>query len=129
MIAALLPSVWARFAPWLAAAAGIAATLTLALAYDTLIDDPAVARTAREGFVRIAERTALEAQLAETRRQLAAGAQALEEHRKRLAAKARLTEMAREQMEQEIARYETDLARAGRSCDFDAADIEWLRQP
>jgi hypothetical protein len=129
MIAALLAPVRARFAPWLAAAAGIAATLVLSMAYDALIDDPAVARAAREGFVRIAEKAALEAQLAETRRQLNAGAQALEEHRKRLAAKARLADTAREQMEQEIARYETELDRAGRRCDLDAADIEWLHQP
>lgn len=129
MIAALLARVWVRFAPWLATAAGIAATLVLSMAYDALIDDPSVSRAAREGIVRIAEKTALEAQLAETKRQLNAGAQALEEHRKRLAATVRLADTAREQMEQEIARYETELGRAGRRCELDPADIKWLRQP
>lgn len=129
MIAAALAWLWARFAPWLAAAAGIAATLALTGLYDATIDDPAVARAAREGFVAIAEKTALEAQLAEMNRQLAAGRTALEEHRNRLAARDRLASAAREQLEQEISRYEATLADRNRACLLDDPDIEWLRRP
>lgn len=129
MISAALAWAWARFAPWLAAAGAIAATLALTALYDATIDDPAVARAAREGFVAIAEKTALEAQLAERGRQLRAGAQALEEHRKRLAALDRLASTSREQLEQEIAHYETELTRRGRRCYLDNSDIEWLQQP
>ncbi|MDF2622164.1 MAG: hypothetical protein K0S00_4823, partial [Xanthobacteraceae bacterium] len=57
--------------------AGIALIWVALTTYDRLVDDPAVAAVAREGYVQLAEKTALQAQLAELTRQRAASDEAL----------------------------------------------------
>lgn len=97
-------------------------------AYDRLIDDPAVARAAREGYVALAEKTALEAKLlAETRRRAAVEAASADFARRKLIAEA-IAAQKTEQLEQEVAAYEAKLLAANRLCRLDGADIEFLRQ-
>lgn len=110
--------------------AGLLAGLALFGAYDRLIDDPLVRREARAGYVAIAEKTALQAQLAKERQTALATAQAFEEHRKRLDAALRAEEQASQRREAEIADYERLLEESGRACRLDQRDVDWLlRKP
>lgn len=110
----------------IAAAAGLA--LTGAHFYDRWIDDPAVARAAREQYVSLSEVASLQAQLEQERSLRRAAeaailnhAQALSEAEERYAAEA-------ERSAQEKLEYEAQLEAAGRACYLDHADIEWLRK-
>jgi hypothetical protein len=109
--------------------AGLAAGLALMLGFNALIHDPMIEREARQGYVLEAQKTALEAQLAERDRQIKAGEYIITAYQQQLS-NARAAETARaEQSEQEIAAYEKRLADEGRICRLDGADIDWLRKP
>jgi len=110
-------------------ALGAAAATALLMTYDKLIDDPAVAREARAGYVLIAEKTALEAQLAKERRLAIAAAQSLEEHRKRLAASQQAEALASDKLEAEIAENEALLEKSGRRCTADQSDVDFIMRP
>ena len=109
--------------------AGAAAALALFLAWNTLFDNPRVARAAREGFVVLAEKTALEARLAEERRRADAARNAVSGFAERLAESRTAQAAAEEKLEQDIAAHEQALRDAGRSCPLDQSDIDWLRNP
>jgi hypothetical protein len=84
------------------------------------------AHEARQGYVLRAEKRAVEAQLAEERRQRLAGAQALEEFRKRAAADEKLDAERAARQDQEIADYEKKLEAAGRARRLDESDIDFI---
>lgn len=88
------------------------------------IDQAVTAATA--DMVKRVELEAVRGQLVEAKRQQAAGAAALEEHRKR--ADAAQAQAARDetQREQERVAYAIRLDQAQRSCNLDDVDIEWL---
>lgn len=88
----------------------------------------AAIEAARVGFVREAEKRAAEAELAETRRQLAASTAAREAFATDLAALRLAAEAAVATLETEIADYEKRLEDAGRACLLDRRDLEWLRR-
>lgn len=62
---------------------GVLVGLALASLHDAWIDDPAVEREARAGYVLLSEKTALQAQLDEMERQRNAASQTIEEFRRR----------------------------------------------
>jgi hypothetical protein len=107
--------------------AGLLAGLALYGIYDTTIDDPAVAREARAGYVLLAEKAAAEAGAAEMMRQRDASAQALEEYRNRLQAAQLVEQQAKDTLEQEIASYELQLSEKNRACLADDADVQFLQ--
>lgn len=129
MIATFIGRMLAPFATPLAAmAAGLVVAAGM-FAWDVLIDDPAVAREARRGYVERAELRAEKAMRIEAERQLAAAAEARDRYRLALAAADARNAAIAERIEREIADHEAQLEAAGRSCRLDPADIEWLRQP
>lgn len=108
---------------------GALAALAMFSLYDGIIDDPAVERAARAGYVVIAEKTALEAQLAKERRLAVAAAQSLEEYRKRLSASQQAENEASERHETEIAEYEAKLKAAGNEWRLDRGDLDFFLRP
>ncbi|MBX5238613.1 hypothetical protein [Rhizobium sp. NLR22b] len=90
--------------------------------------DASLVKQATAQMVTKFERDAIAAQLAKERRDAAAAAQSLEEHRKRLDAALKSEDAAAERREAEIADYEKRLREAGRACLLDADDIKWLRR-
>lgn len=109
-------------------AAGFALGILIMGLFNTFIHDPMIEREARQGYVLEAQKTALEAQLAERDRQIAAGEYVISAYQEQLS-NARAAEQAKsEQSEQEIAAYEKRLADEGRACRLDGADIDWLRK-
>ncbi|WAC26447.1 hypothetical protein [Ancylobacter sp. SL191] len=104
------------------AALGVVLTWSALTTYDRLVDDPAVARAAREGYVQIAEKTALQAELDEIRRQRGVADDAL---------RAALTRA--ETAQQEAARAQAaydDLVAQDSGDDgarVDDGDLRWLR--
>ncbi len=110
---------------------GVGAVLgiILMLGNNALFHDRAVRKDALQGYVALSEKTALEAKLAEKDRQIKAGNLVVSSYQEQLR-NARAAEAARaEEVEQEIADYETRINDAGRRCDLDADDIDWLRKP
>lgn len=105
-----------------------AVVLAATAAYDRLIDDPAVVRQARAGFVVEAERDALIALVEEQKRQAAAAAGALAGLRYEIEQQAKNDAAAAERLEREIEEYEAKLAASGRACFLDDGDIEWLKR-
>lgn len=103
------------------AAAGAFLTWSAMTAYDRLIDDPAVAAAAREGYVRLAERTALEATVNELTRQRNASDAAMR------AALAR-AETAKQEAARAQAEYENLVAqdRGDDGARVDGSDLRWL---
>lgn len=102
--------------------AGVSLTWAALTAYDRLVDDPDVAAAAREGYVQLAEKTALQAQLAELTRQRAASDEALR------AALAR-AETAKQEAARAQAQYD-DLVAQDSGTDgarVDGSDVQWLR--
>lgn len=97
--------------------------------YDRWIDDPAVAREARREYVHIAEKTALEAQLAEVKRQSAAYQSALIANTSRVIDLEHAQEAAKAQAAKDRTAYEQKLRDEGRECPLTDADIEWLQRP
>lgn len=108
--------------------AGLALGIVLMLGYNALIHDPMVEREARAGYVLEAQKTALEAKLTEQQRQTEAGKLVIASYQEVLK-NARADEAEKsQQIETEIAGYEVRLKEAGRRCDLDASDIDFLRQ-
>ena len=107
------------------ALAASAATIALVGVYDKLIDDPAIAKAARQGFVVLAEKTALQASVAELKRQADARQDALEKFESRRIMAEAQAETRAALLEQEIAAYEA----ANSVCRLDRADIDFLSKP
>jgi len=110
-----------------AAVAGLvigAAITFLALSlYDAWIDDPAVASTARAGFVAASEKLALQGQVDEMRRQFKLAEAAAESDRARAEAANREAGNAWKQYEAAVA---ADAGDDG--CRVTAGDLDWLRK-
>ena len=104
------------------AVVGTALTWLVMTAYDRLVDDPAVAAAAREGYVQLAEKTALQAEIDELTRQRTASDAALR------AALAR-AETAKQEAARAQAQYD-DLVAQDSGADgarVDGTDLQWLR--
>ena len=101
---------------------GVLAGMALSTVYVTLIHDPHVIATAREGYVVLAEKTAAEAQAAEMERQRNAASQALNDYQKRATADQQTLKVANDNLESIIA---ADTGTDG--CGWAPADIDWLR--
>lgn len=103
------------------------ASFSIAAVYDYTIDDPAVAAKARAGYVAIAEKTALEAQLLEAKRQ----ARIAQDSASRFASeKQALDNQLLKQSEvnaERIKAYVEELRRTGNNCGYTDADREQLR--
>lgn len=111
----------------LAALSGAVLMVFALCAYDRLIDDPAVARAAREAQV-----SKFEAESAKALNQalLIAGkaqSEAVEAAQRDQLIASRLHEIETTQMEAQIAALETNLAKTGRSCLLDKSDIDGVR--
>lgn len=115
MAALRLVPVWA----WFAAAA---------LAYNTFIENPRIARDAREGYVREAEKAALDAELREVRRQLDAAEKAATLWQAQLTRAQKEEDERAQQVESDIAEFKAKLLAENRSCSLSDSDIEWLRK-
>lgn len=125
----MLPVMWALVGGIrgiIVAAATACAVLGAAHVYNTVIDNPAVVREARAGFVLQAERDALVARLAEVERQRVAAERARADLQGWIEQIERDAEARTEQLEKEIDEYEQKLAEDGRACYLNRADIEWL---
>lgn len=85
-------------------------------------------RAALNGYVLVAERDALAARLDEERRQKLAASEAADWLRMKVLGLEVQAALEDEKVEQEYARYEKELADAGRSCHLNDADLEWLRK-
>jgi len=113
----------------LGALAGIVISSVIWMSYNHLIAYPDVAREAREGYVVLAEKTALETkiQIEQVRREKAEAIS--RKHAEALEKADALNNAEKARLEQENAEYEARLEAAGRRCELDGADIDWLRKP
>lgn len=101
--------------------AGVALCALVLLPYDWLVDDPAVADKARQGYVQLATVTALNAQLEEYRRQRDAANAAIAKAMDR-------ADQAKKEAADAQARYDA-LVAADTSADgavVDGGDLRWL---
>ncbi|PKR87415.1 hypothetical protein CXZ10_20440 [Pleomorphomonas diazotrophica] len=91
--------------------------------YDAFIDDPAVARVAREGFVAASEKLALQGQVEEMRRQFKLAEATAATDRAR-------AEAANREADDAWKRYEAAVAAdsGDDGCRVTDGDLEWLRQ-
>jgi|GEM_PF-2019432 len=134
---AVIAAVWTRLSKSQAGRAVMSALGIVAIAVMAVIGfrlwlaahDAEITRKAREDYVELAEKTALERRLKEIERQRNAAAQAFEEHRRRLAAAERLDRQQTETREREIMAYEIRLSQANRQCLLDDDDLDFLRRP
>ncbi len=102
---------------------GASVMFSVLTAYDALIDDPAVTRAARDGYVAQAEKVALQGALDEVRRQFKIAEAAAVSDRARAEAANRDAEDAWKQYEAAVA---ADTGDDG--CRVGADDLEWLRK-
>ena len=115
-----------RLGATLAAIAGLivgaAVTFAVLQLYDAWIDDPAVARAAREGFVAASEKLALQGQIEEMRRQFKVAEAAAAGDRARAKA-------ANREADDAWKRYEAAVAADGGDdgCRVTDGDLGWLR--
>lgn len=115
-----------RLGATLAAVAGLivgaAVTFAALQLYDAWIDDPAVARAAREGFVAASEKLALQGQIEEMRRQFKVAEAAAAGDRAR-------AEAANREADDAWKRYEAAVAADGGDdgCRVTDGDLDWLR--
>lgn len=101
---------------------GAAITFAVTQLYDAWIDDPAVARAAREGFVAASEKLALQGQIEEMRRQFKVAEAAAAGDRAR-------AEAANREADDAWKRYEAAVAADGGDdgCRVTDDDLGWLR--
>jgi hypothetical protein len=114
---------------WIARAAFAIAGAALAALFFNIIIIPIKERSAREGYVLIAEKTAAEAKFAKVERERKADQIVIESYQVQLSNVRTLDAIKTEQHEQEIADYENALSAAGRTCRIDSADRDWLLKP
>ncbi|SCM79791.1 conserved hypothetical protein [uncultured Pleomorphomonas sp.] len=102
---------------------GAAVTFAVLSLYDSWIDDPAVAKAAREGFVVASEKTALQGQVDEMKRQFKIAEAAAASDRAR-------AEAANKEADDAWAKYEAAVAAdtGDDGCRVSADDLEWLRK-
>lgn len=101
---------------------GAAVTFAALQLYDAWIDDPAVARAAREGFVAASEKMALQGQIEEMRRQFKVAEAAAASDLVR-------AEAANRDADDAWKRYEAAVAADGGDdgCHVTDGDLDWLR--
>lgn len=99
-----------------------------AVGYNFWIENPRIAREARIGYVQAAEKAALEAELAETKRQRDASARAASAWQSQLERFQAQEDDRAKQLEADIAEFEQTLASAGRSCRLTDDDLRFLRK-
>jgi hypothetical protein len=103
----------------------------LGVAYNIFIDNPhvvAITKATAEAECRIRVLEAADAaEKAERERQQAASEAAITAYLKAAEERQRAQEALQDQLEQEIADYEAQLAADGRQCLTDDADVVWLR--
>ena len=128
MIRVLVKRVLGPFLPWIVGGVGLVALIASLTFYDKYIDDPAVAKAAREGYVLEAEKLALTAQLDEMQRQRDQANEILFSFSQKTANRAQLNLQKISKLEDDIDGYEAQLRKAGRSCGLTGADINWLRE-
>lgn len=102
---------------------GAAVTFSVLSLYDAWIDDPAVASAAREGLVAVSEKTALQGQIDEMKRQFKVAEAAAASDRAR-------AEAASKEADDAWKRYEAAVAAdtGDDGCRVTAGDLDWLRQ-
>lgn len=108
---------------------GILIGVMLMNGYNRFIGHPSVAAEARLGYVLLAERTALETKLAVETKRREAAERISDNHAKALAVATQQIQEDMARLEQENADYEARLNDAGRRCELNADDINWLRKP
>lgn len=113
---------------YISAFAGGAATFAALFVYDLVIDDPSVAREARSGYVAFAEKTKLEAQLAEYKRQVDAGNESILAFAKTLSELRAKEESEDKLSEEKVRAYEKKLSESDRKCGLTDDDIDFLQQ-
>ncbi len=107
---------------------GVVGGIAMMLVYNAALHDPMLKREARDGYVLEAQKTALEAKLAEMDRQKKAGEFVISAYQEQLK-NARAAEAEKsQQTEAEIKAYENRLADTGRACLLDGHDLDFLRQ-
>lgn len=126
MIPALVKRWLGPFVPWIVAGVGFVVLIASLVLYDHYFDDPAIAKAAREGYVREAEKIALAAQLDEMQRQRDQANEVLHSFSLQSANRAQLNLLKISKLEDDIDEYEAQLRQAGRSCGLTGADINWL---
>jgi len=102
---------------------GVATAFAVLSLYDAWIDDPSIARAAREGFVAASEKLALEGQVKEMQRQFKLAETAAAGDRARVDA-------ASKEADDAWKRYEAAVAADGGDdgCRVTDGDLEWLRK-
>lgn len=101
---------------------GAAITFSLLSLYDAWIDDPSVAKAAREGFVAASEKLALEGQIQEMRRQFKLAETAAASDRARAEAASKDADDAWKRYEAAVAADDGD-----DGCRVTDGDLGWLR--
>lgn len=96
--------------------------------YNLVIGHPRVAAEARLGYVLTAERATLETKLALEEKRRIAAERISANHANALAKATKQNQADMARLEQENADYEARLNEAGRRCELDADDINWLRK-
>ena len=101
-------------------------TIVGLLAYDRLIDDPSVARAARQGYVTEAEQAAMRAERDEALRQAQVAIKSALDFQKAWQDENAKVEELERAAEQEEAAYEKQLTDANRRCELSQHDLDFL---
>lgn len=113
----------------LGALAGIVLSSLVWIAYNQFVGYPAAAEEARLGYVVLSEKTALETKLAIEQKRRETAEFISRKHAEALEKADALNNAEKARLEQENVEYEALLKAAGRRCELDDTDIEWLRKP
>lgn len=106
----------------------VLAALALAMIYNALIENPAVRREARAGYVQEATIAALSATVLELRRQKEASDKALGEFQAAAEEAERVSTAAAAAFEKKVADYEAERRSEGRACTLSSRDLDELRR-
>lgn len=112
----------------LSAAPYVVLTFAAMLAYDRMVDDPAVAAKARQGYVQESESAALRAQVAELKRQRDAAEKAAAQWAEQLERQQLVEDAQEREREAERADLAARLASGGRSCPIGPDELKWLQR-
>ncbi|WLR91019.1 hypothetical protein [Shinella zoogloeoides] len=113
----------------LGAFAGIVLSSLVWIAYNQFVGYPAAAEEARQGYVVLSEKVALEAKVAIEQKRRETAEIISRKHAEALEKADALNNAEKSRLEQENAEYEARLEAVGRRCELDGADIDWLRKP
>lgn len=99
-----------------------------AVGYNYWIENPRIANDARQGYVREAEKAAIESELREVKRQRDAAERSAAAWQEQLQRYQEEAKKRSEEVEKDIAEFEAAIAAGGRSCKLTDADIKFLRK-